>query len=778
MRKEIEARFWVCLAALLLSSSMWAQTVSVKGEIRGEEDAPLEGATCVLLSTDSVLVTGCTADSHGKFAIKNIAAGDYILQVSFIGFSRQNIALNNLDKNQDLGTICLLPDNVLNEVTVVGTARHYGVDKQVFIPTQSQLTISNNAWALMQNLQLSRIKINPLSNEIQTQEGDAVILQINGQEVPRAEVVALRPQDIVRVEYVETPGARYQAGAVINYVVKHPQAGGYTAVNAFQTLSSMGIKRYDVNSTYNWKKSQVGIIVGFDETRAKWIRENEYLYSLPEYSFTRTEEGQPTLYKDRNLNASLKYSLMETGKYQFSATLRNKYNHIPNQFSDRKGYVTSSYADERTFLEDHSTWKENVTSLDLYFQRNLKDKQLLILDVVGTLIDSDNSHSYREEQDGESVSDIYSLVEGKKYSLIAEGVYEGSYKDSHWSTGIHHTQSYTDNDYSGDRVSEVGIRHLETYLFADYRYSHNKFTLSAGLSGKYVRYSQKGEKYAKFHAEPRLRMQYLFANNLSLKYNARLSTVAPSQASLNDTEQEVDRWQSTKGNPLLKTYMRSRQELQFGYNSKHWGIDLTGRYYYDDNPIMTSLFYEGGKIVSMEENQRNKHRLIGEATLKLHPFGEYLSLNLTPGVNRFIVHGNAYTHTYTNWYMEASLVASYKRWFLNATMNTPYRTMDGETITYGEAFHQVALGYNAKNWNVTAGAMLPFTKEYSQASRNVSKMASGYSRIYSKDLSRLFFISASINLNYGKKFKTASQKRSNSDEDSGILSGSKRGMQK
>lgn len=750
----------------------------IKGIVTDKGNVPLSGATCAVYASDSVLVSGSMADEKGKFALKGIAPGDYVLQVSFVGYQNMRIAIENLAEDVDLGTIVLQDDaQVLGEVSVVGSARKYNVDRQVLIPTQSQVTISNNAWTLMQNMQLARIRVNPVTNDITTYEGDKVILQINEVSVPKEEVIALRAQDIVRVEYTENPGARYQAGALVNYVVKERKQGGYVSAEGFQNLSSLGIKRYSLNSSYNWKKSQLGVIVGYEEMRSKWTRENEYRYQLPDYSFVRKEEGMPTKYKDQTLNATLKYTLYEADKYQFNATFRNKYKNVPNQFSDRKGYVTDSYTGERTFLQDYSQWKESSSSLDLYFQRNLKNKQLLLFNVVGTYIGSDNTHRYQEDDEsGQVLSDIYSKIDGKKYSFIAEAVYEGSNKHSKWSVGAHHNQSYTDNAYTGDVVSDVNLRYMESYVFADYRYAYKKFSASVGLNGKYIRYSQKGEKDKNFYFEPRLQLQYLFTDNLMLRYNARISSYAPSLSSLNDTEQEVDMWQVTRGNPNLSTYQRYRQELLFSYNNRYFGIDIVGRYFYDDNPIMTSLFYEDGKIVSMDENHRNMHRLVFEPTLNLHPFGEYISLSVTPGMNRYIVNGNSYVHTYTHWYVFASLVASYKRWFLNASMNTRFNSLSGEVITYGEAFHQIALGYNAKRWNVTAGVMLPFTKEYSQASRNLSEIASSYSKVSTKSLSHLFFISASVNLDFGTKYKAGKQKRSNSDTDSGILSGSKRGM--
>lgn len=756
----------------------FSQVAEIKGRVIDNEEKGLEGATIGLYAPDSALVTGSISGANGNFVLKKVKSGSYFLRISFVGFAHSFIKMDNIDKKLDIGKINLYPDNQLEEVTVTASSKRYDIDKQILIPTKSQLTISNNGWNLMKNMQLSRIKIDPIKNTISTQDGQSVILQINGMNVENEEIIALRPQDITRVEYTDQPGMRYQAGAIINYIVKHRETGGYISANGNQTLSSLGIKRYNLSSNYNWKKSQLGIIVSYDESRAKWKRENTFYYQLPDVAFERAEEGLPTIYKDKALNTTVKYTLYKTDKYQFSATLKNKYNNVPDQFSNRQGYVSDSNTGTRSFLQDFSKWRSNTPSLDLYYQHNLKNKQSLVFNMVGTMIDSKNTHVYKEDntETSENIASIYSIIKGTKYSWIAEAIYEKSFTHSKWSTGVHHVQSYTSNKYSGDVNSNVNMNYLESYLFADYTYSYKHFNLATGINGKYTRYSQKGEKHNKFHIEPRLLLKYAFNDNLFLRYNIRLFSKSPSLSELNNTEQQIDTWQIKRGNPNLLTYITYRQNLLFAYNHKIFGIELMGRYDYDHKPIMGYVFYENGKIVNMNINQRSIHHLSLESSLSLRPLGDYLSLSITPGMNRYIVYGNSYTHTYTNWYVRASLLANYKRWFFNADLSTPDNSMNGEVINYSESFHSMGIGYNAPKWNVAMGVMLPFTKEYSQATRNLSHLASSYSKISSRDLSCLFYVAASINLDFGAKFKVQKQKRSNSDEESGVLSSGKIGM--
>ena len=75
-------------------------------------------------------------------------------------------------------------------------------------------------------------------------------------------------------------------------------------------------------------------------------------------------------------------------------------------------------------LDDKTKERNHLPSLDLYYQQNLKNDQRLIFNLVGTYIKSSNTRIYQEKQEGIANTELYSDIAGKKYSLIAEGIYE------------------------------------------------------------------------------------------------------------------------------------------------------------------------------------------------------------------------------------------------------------------------------------------------------------------------------------------------------------------
>ena len=103
------------LFLLLFSMGVVGYAQTVSGLVTSD-DGPLPGATIVVKGTN----IGTSADFDGNFTIN--AASDAILEVSFVGFVSQEIAVDG----QDQITIFLAPDNELDEVVVTG----YGSQKK------------------------------------------------------------------------------------------------------------------------------------------------------------------------------------------------------------------------------------------------------------------------------------------------------------------------------------------------------------------------------------------------------------------------------------------------------------------------------------------------------------------------------------------------------------------------------------------------------------------------------------------------------------------------
>ena len=625
--------------------------------------------------------------------------------------------------------------------------------------------------SLLQHLQIPSLAINPIDKSVKTNFGADVQLRINGVEATKVEVVALRPRDVVRVEYHENPGLRYgSAAAVVDFIVKKNETGGNVAADLMNGIKPLGAGDYNVSARYNRNKSALSAVFSWERRDLDWIRENYESFVYPNMILENKEIGNPTRIKYDNINLSLSYNYADD-KNMLNIAFRDVYNNTPNSFSDRNSVL---YQGEDVYgIVDRQATKSHIPSLDVYYQRNLGGGQNLYLDVVGTYLKSSNDRQYSMTMVGIEPTSIVSEVDGSKYSVIGEVIYERPLWGGSLTTGAKHSHSQMDNVYDGGIRSKVKMNMEETYLFAEYKSRVKKLDYMVGIGAMLTSYRQGGLSQEKYVARPTLTLSYNVTNDISLRYNAYMSEYSPSLSDLSDVSQEMDAYQVRRGNPGLHSVTFYTNSLSASWRNRYVNVELSGRYSYDDNPIMEETTFEDNKFVRTFANQQGFHRLNVQATVQVFPFRDYIQVRLTPFFNRYISNGKDYTHTHSNWGFRGSIMAMYKNWGMMIDMNTSYHELWGETITKGERLHSIAVGYNTEKWGIQAMFMNPFTKRYEQGVDNLSRLAPYKQIAYSDDFRRMVMINVSFNLDFGKQRGISGRRINNSDTDTGILSGSK-----
>ncbi len=764
----------IMLISMLLVQGMAMASNRIGGVVLDDNDAsPLIGATVVLSDGMGKQVMGVTTDADGRFLIKEVEAGSYVLQCSYVGYESFTMKLTSFNKNIDLGEIRLKSSSaLLDEVVVKGEKVIQKIDRQLVMPTEAQKKASTNGVSLLQHLQLSGLTVNPMTKSIATNDGEEVQLRINGVQATHEEVVALRPEDVVRVEYHEQPGLRYGgAAAVIDYIVKRKESGGNVSADLTNGVSPLGFGDYQLSGKYHQGKSTFTALMQWSRRDLEWNRENEETFYYPHQVITNREVvASPNRIKYDYITTSLNYNYTNGEKSMLNIAFRNNTKDIPHSFTDRN---TLLYQEDKVYeVKDREQSKTVIPSLDIYYQLNLKNGQYLYFDVVGTYLGSDYGRTYSMTEQGETPMEIVSKTEGDKYSLIGEAIYERPLWGGKFTTGMKHNQATMDNIYQGDALTKVSMKTAETSLFAEYQSKVKKLNYTLGIGAMRTFYSQGDAKQEKYIFRPTLNLSYSLGK-VFLRYNASLSGYAPSLSELSDVEQPMDAYQVRRGNPDLKSVTYFTNRLSASYRAKGVSAEVSARYSYDDKPIMEETLYENGRFIRTYDNQKAFHRLNFQANLQLQPFKQYVSIKLNPYFNRYISRGNTYTHTHSNWGFRGSIIGMYKNWIAMLDMFTSYHEFWGETINKDESVHSVALGYNKEKWAIQALVFNPFTKDYHQGVENVSKLAPNKQVAFSRDFCPMFMLNVSFNLNFGKQKSEANQRIRNSDTDAGILSGSK-----
>ena len=788
----MKARIFVLAAAMICAVSMAANN-KVSGVIKDAADKTALIGVNVSLKQGDQQVSGTVTDAHGKFSLE-AETGEFVLEYSYIGYEPIGMSLA-VNGNTNLGTIEMNEASTeLSEVVVEGDAVIQKVDRQILLPNKEQLGASSDGMSLLQNLQIPRIVVNPVENSVKTLANQEVQLRINGIEASSSEVMAINPKDVIRIEYHDQPGVRYNgAAAVINYIVKHRDTGGNLMLNASNGVTMPGWGEYHLAGKVNFGKSSFSLMTHYSPRDVYWTRTNAETYNFSTGTIENREVGEPTRFKMNPVNIGLTYNWTNGERNMLNITLRDFMKFTPQSKTNRDSYLyqgTDSFA-----IHDHESSKSISPSLDIYYEHNLPDDNHLYFDVVGTYINSSNDRRFEQiplmpdsvisASGGSPATDVTSRVRGNKYSLIGEAIYEKDWENIALTVGVRHNQQWVENTYlSGineqmvnDQIVNV-LTTAETYAFAEVQQRVKQFSYAVGIGAMHTYIEQGGQKSSNWIARPQLTMSYDFGKGVFWKYKGYVSGYQPSLSAMSDVAQQIDKYQIRQGNPDLKPVMFVANEMQLSWQSKYVNLNIWANYSYDHKPIMDETYEQviDGQSYAIRTyaNHRGFHRLQVAPSVQVRLLQNKLIFTVAPFANYYVSLGNSYTHKHFNPGVRASFMGMYNGWQFFGEVTTRSNNLWGETLEYGEFYHHIGVGYNADKWGFRAMLMNPFSvKGYSTDVKDLSALAPNTQHAEMRDFRQMLILNFHCNLDFGTQRRDSGKRINNEDKENGILSGAK-----
>lgn len=755
--------------------NIFCQRLEIKGRVcDAGQKAGLEFANVVLQTLDSAFVAGTTTNGKGEFVLGKLRPGNYLLAVSSLGYNAQYVSLESFSKSVSLGEIQLEDAAVsLDNVVVSASNQHSRSDRKIVFPSERQVKASTDGMNLLQQLMLPKVQVNPMTSEIKVPGGGEVQLRINGVKVEVEDIKALLPSDIIRIEFHDNPGLRYgNAEIVLDYIVRRPETGGNFQADVMQGVNAMWAN-YNLSGRVNHKKSELSGRYWFGPRNFYGLsRDNEEIFHLANgQSLHRVEAGDPQHAQIFMHNMAVNYSYQEPEKYLFSASFRYWRNDKP--FYPYRGTLYNrENPEDRVAMSDLTDEMSHRPALDLYYQRDLKNDQTLVFNVVGTYNGSSSFRTYQERRGDELLTDISNDVTGDKYSIIGEAIYEKKLKNGNRiSGGFWHNQAFSNNRYQNGHTYKTNMTQAESYIYGEFKGKVRRWDYTLGLGASRYWYHQEGEgdAYQYYHVRPKLTLQYNLPGQSYIRLNASANNSSPSLSDLNAVEQMVDSLQIQRGNPDLKPYMNYAVALTYEWQKGIFYTNLWGSYEYSPDAVMDEKRLEGNKVVQTWDNQRDWQRVAGRWMLRVGPVKDIVQLSFTGGVNHYISRGNTYSHRYTNWFCEGQASVTYKKFTLMYQLMTNWNWFSGETLSGGENIQILMLNYRIKNLSIGVGALNPFSDDYKVQTENWNQYASYKRAMHIQESSRLFVVNLSYNFSFGRTFKSGQKRVNNSDDDSGVM---------
>ena len=218
----------------------------------------------------------------------------------------------------------------------------------------------------------------------------------------------------------------------------------------------------------------------------------------------RVEIGEPSRARLFMHNLNVNYSYQKPDKYMFNATFRYRNNHQPHW--DYQGVLMNkANPEDKVDMIDLSGSAYQAPALDLYYQRDLKHNQTLVFNVVGTYNQTKSTRIYQESKHEQLLTDVNNVVDGDKYSIIGEAIYEKKLTNGNrLSGGLRHNQSFSDNSYINGHNYKTHMEQMESSVYAEFKGKVKKLDYSLGVTVNRSSYSQRGEDadYERYTVSP------------------------------------------------------------------------------------------------------------------------------------------------------------------------------------------------------------------------------------------------------------------------------------
>lgn len=672
----------------------------------------------------------------------------------------------------------------LSGVTVKGTRTIQKVDRQVLLPTKAMKGAAGNGYELLRLMHLNGINVDPVQQKITSLNGGGVQVRINDVKANTQDIMALRPDEVVRVEYIDNPGVRYSdesLDAVINYVVRRRYAGYVGGLSTSQAFTT-GFNNSQAYFKYNYKKSEFSLNYNFNYRDYEERRFDETAdYYFPDGT-TRHREyrgyNSPFMYNTHDFQ--LGYNLAEPDKYTFNArfnlTIGNNPYRGTNQLSVETGQPDM-------YLYNTASSSEVLPSLDLYFSANLPHKQNVVANVVGTYIHTDYDYLMRQylfdqspsqSMQADPVNDYSYSTLGKKYSLIAEAIYSKEFGNTSLSAGGEFSISRTDNDYTGAVNTDALLNSNNLYLFTQLKGKLAWLNYTVGVGANRVSIHQGDIGFEKWTFRPRLSLQTSAIKNVSLSITGQMYQGTPSLSQLSDVRQQSNDLMAGDGNVNLKPYTGYQ-----AYFVGTWNVPLLSLWFnagisYSPDAIMTTFYavqQDNGEymIVSRPENQRAYISKWTRANFTLHAIKDVLDVSLYGAYQRYDSRGLTYRHTFNSWRWGAEASLMLGNWTVNANFyNTP-KSFYGESMSGGENSSDLNVSYKWKDLRLGLGAILVgYPQGYKYPGYTDSRYYKSHYTTTIKDNGNMIYFTLSYNFSHGRKYNAEQRKLNNSDYDSGI----------
>lgn len=662
----------ITLASLFNIQIAHAQ-YTFEGTVLDDKKQNLDGAQ-VLLSQDDSIVSMILTDKKGKFYIKDLKSGEYILNISYLGYTTLDEKFFMLDRNTK-STFTLLPEitGTLGEVEIVGN-RNNQMKKtatgQTFYLSE---TAKNSGDPYRALTEIPRLISNEAFQSVKMADGSTPLVLIDGNRM-NSGITPIDPKDIESVEVIDVVNARYlreNIKSIINIKLKKKtKPYSFFQVMTRHNLPVMqgsGAVYFEVG---NRKYSLYGRFASEyqynDDSESSSRQQNE--------NYLKTLQGKQRDNK-RMLLGELQFRWMATPKDYLVAHIYGKTNTIKTktwgegtlETDYRRALEYASFGNDQSDIQTgslfhkHTFAEDNTLETTLSFNKNGNRKK-----------------SFRDETYPDWKYENDYQYKNTRSSLQMNIDYSYTWND------INSLNVGSSTDYINDRIHQVSQnypafhhRKWNEYLYASFGSQINGkflYMISAGYEGIWLKAADVSHHYFKPRAS--LSSSYIFNDHHSVELSYTLTNESPSVGTLNPYNTSTDSLVIIKGNPYLLPTSSHAADLAYTFHRNAWNItpnvhyqiytDMVTEHGYSDQSIYTYTYGNSGVFKQMSWGVQVNYRLKG-GNIYVYANRNY---NYYSGqkVKKGVYLGGGVTKSFNKWTLNA--YCDYSDYVYSATSRT------------------------------------------------------------------------------------------------------------
>ena len=511
---------------------------------------------------DSTFLTGVSGDYEGNFTTGPLKTGNYRLMISALGYQQFNVEVN-LVSDTFLGEILLQQQIAILEEVIVSGERIKAkkvADRTIFYTNEKLNKVSPTGTDLLGYI--PGIQIDLMKNISVNGKSD-IIIQVDGKERDKNYVSRLVPEDIDRIEILNSPGPGYDAtvSGVINIVMKDRTGDGLNGNISVEVPVLKSIIYSHPSFSTSYSKGNAELFASYTGSFS-YFDLTEWGYRKVENSFGKTEITANQLVRQKDwsnvFHLGLDYQINKNNQLSLYSYL----NPFSAEFDGSAEYLVKDSEGETglNLLKDDSDKNLNTHYSLWYRHAFAKPGSELSLEMNFSSFCASNRTDYiYQGAEHEGVSNFSSLTRPLQNSGSIKLDYSMPFTEKiKLDAGIRaRLQNMSDRQPAGFMYEELVAAGWSSVTLTAKRY-----TLIAGLRAETTGTGTKDSTvYSDLTVLPRVSLTRKLSAKQSLEFSYNSTLRRPNIYELNPYYSKTDPYSAIIGNPGLKSELTHRLSL-------------------------------------------------------------------------------------------------------------------------------------------------------------------------------------------------------------------------